>query len=142
AGAPDSANAGKDCCLPGTDTPVSVSVCGQCGAVSKRDAADAVYCSCRCCAPCCPAGTSTDQANAMGCSNDPGTCGAACDPSFDYCTCPTGFSCTDVIPNALPGFDGGQTAGAYCVKQGTAYHVTVPCDVDVAGFSGSVSCAQ
>ena len=28
---PDTQNAGKDCCVPGTDTPVGVTVCGQCG---------------------------------------------------------------------------------------------------------------
>src|SRR5262249_48495065 len=90
------ANQGKDCCLPGTNTPVTVEVCGRCGAGSNRDANDSVYCSCRCCAPCCPVGPDGGLEASDGCSTDKSTCGPACDPNFNYCTCPSGFSCSNI----------------------------------------------
>lgn len=41
-------NAGKACCVPGTDRPVGGAVCGQC---DRAPAEEAIYCSCRCDGP-------------------------------------------------------------------------------------------
>jgi hypothetical protein len=89
-------NEGKACCVPGTDTPVGVSVCGQCDTASQRDAEQAVYCSCRC---------------AVADGDPP-------EPDFDFCTCPTGFTCDEIRPDLHLG--GDQLTGKYCVKTGTA----------------------
>lgn len=114
----DEQNKGKDCCVPGTDTPVNVPVCGQCDTASHRNAAEAVYCSCRCCPKCCDAaaGITTD------CENDKSICGAACDPNFNYCSCPNGFSCSKIRDKV--GLGDEQLTGAYCIKSGTAYNAT------------------
>jgi hypothetical protein len=87
-------NAGKDCCVPSSDTPVGVPVCGQCARSSGRDAREAVYCSCR--------------------------CGVA--DGVDFCTCPSGFTCSEIRP--LIGIEGAgdrELTGKYCIKQGSAY---------------------
>jgi hypothetical protein len=140
AGATDTDNAGKDCCVPGSDTPVGVTVCGQCGAMSKRNAAQAVYCSCRCCAPCCADGTTDDQANDQGCSNDKSTCGDKCDANFNYCTCPSGYTCTNI--REYVGLGDQNLAGAYCVVSKSAYSSTTQCGADPAAFTGDTSCQQ
>jgi hypothetical protein len=62
-----------------------------------RTAANAVYCSCRC-------------ANANGQTND----------GANYCTCPDGFGCTQLVPSIGMGTDQGLT-GAYCVKNSAQY---------------------
>ena len=62
---------------------------------SSREAANAVYCSCRC-------------ANINGQTND----------GANYCTCPDGFNCTQLVSSIGPA-DQGLT-GAYCIKAGTA----------------------
>jgi hypothetical protein len=75
---------------------------------SSRQAANAVYCSCRC-------------ANVNGQTND----------GANYCTCPDGFNCTQLVSSIGPA-DQGLT-GAYCIKAGTAYdpnQVCAPCDPD------------
>ena len=98
-------NAGKDCCVPGTDTPTTSAVCGQCGnqkakdAVKKstRSAEQSVYCSCRC-------GTAE---------------GAPAEDNFNFCECPTGFSCSEVRPAV--GLGDPLITGKYCVKEGTEY---------------------
>ncbi len=76
---------------------------------SSRQAANAVYCSCRC-------------ANVNGQTND----------GANYCTCPDGFQCTQLVSSIGP-TDQGLT-GAYCVKSGTAYDPTTsicsPCNPD------------
>lgn len=96
----------KDCCVPGSDIPVVDPVCGQCAAKSNRNADQAVYCSCRC-----------DVAT-----------GRERDPNFNYCECPTGFSCTEIRPDV--GLGDSQLTGKYCIKEGTT-------------FSGdSLSCGQ
>jgi hypothetical protein len=87
-------NAGKQCCVPGTDTPVSVTVCPQCS--GTRSAQNAVYCSCRCLGP-------TDTV----------------DTNFNYCTCPSGFTCTELRSNI--GLGDPELAGSYCIMTGTAY---------------------
>lgn len=86
------ANLGKDCCIPGTDTPVQSEVCGQCDAEGLRNAENAVYCSCRC-----------------GVAE-----GAPEDDNFNFCECPDGFTCAEVRAY----FDLGdqQLTGKYCVK--------------------------
>jgi hypothetical protein len=93
----EQANAGKACCLPGTDTPVEASVCGQCAAASKRDAAEAVYCSCRC-------GVA---------DGDPP------EPDFNFCACPGGFTCSQIRSDLDLG--DRELTGKYCIKEGTAF---------------------
>ncbi|MFT3771948.1 MAG: hypothetical protein QM820_41610 [Minicystis sp.] len=112
----DGTNFGKDCCVPGTDTPVTVPVCGQCDKDSKRNADNAVYCSCRCCPKCCddlPAGSTE------ACEKDKTLCGTACDPNFNYCTCPTGFTCSEIRKNV--GLGDAQLTGSYCILEKTEY---------------------
>lgn len=93
-------------CMPGTpEHAASCRVPGQDGsdvndrisvAVSpqraERQTDKAVYCSCRCAGP---------------------------DPNANYCECPSGFSCTELVDNL--GIGKGQLAGSYCVKNGTRY---------------------
>lgn len=90
-------NTGKECCIPGTDSPVATPVCGQCGADTKRKAEQAVYCSCRC-----------------GVAE-----GEKPDPNFNFCDCPTGFSCSEIRKNV--GLGDEQITGKYCIKDGTDY---------------------
>jgi hypothetical protein len=66
----------------------------------SRTAANAVYCSCRC-------------ANVNGDTND----------GANYCTCPDGFSCTQLVPS-IGATDQGLT-GAYCVKSNAQYIANV-----------------
>jgi hypothetical protein len=77
-----------------------------------------VYCSCRC-------------ANVDGKTND----GAS------YCDCPSGYQCTQLIPNLQLGEL--QLAGSYCIKAGTAFKVTdkagVTCEPD---GNGGGTCGQ
>jgi hypothetical protein len=94
-GATVAENQGKACCAPGTDTPVGVSVCAQCSPETNRDAANAVYCSCRC-------GVS---------DGDPP------EPTFNFCACPDGFSCSEIRPDI--GESGQQLTGKYCIRSGT-----------------------
>jgi hypothetical protein len=141
AGGATSANSDKDCCIPGTDNPVSVSVCGQCNVSSKRDANDAVYCTVRCCVPCCPPcspGSTTlcdpnaaTDGDAPLCSTDTSICGPACSPNFNYQDCPSGYTCTGIRPNV--GIADPQLTGAYCIKTGSAFTTDATCG-SVAGF--------
>jgi hypothetical protein len=62
-----------------------------------RTADKAVYCSCRC-------------ANINGQTND----------GANYCTCPSGFSCTQVVSSVSDQLDQGLTGG-YCIKNGTQF---------------------
>src|SRR5262249_11825902 len=97
----------KECCIPGTETPVASEVCGQCDPDSKRNADQAVYCSCRC-----------DVAE-----------GAEKDPNFNFCTCPTGFSCEEIRPDV--GLGDPQITGKYCIKSDTLFDETsLTCFVD------------
>lgn len=115
------ANKGKDCCVPGTDTPTTSAVCGQCtGSKAKkspRSADQSVYCSCRC-----------------GIAD-----GAAEEPDFNFCECPTGFSCSQVRP--FVGLGDRLTTGKYCVKEATEYkdNVVGECGT-VSGFFDSEIC--
>lgn len=101
---------GKDCVVPGTpekiagnpaDVKNGAAVPPQC--IGRR-ADKAVYCSCRC-------------ANVDGRQDDGG----------NYCTCPDGFACEQLVTSIGPG-DTGLT-GAYCIKANTKYdRNNVGCD--------------
>ena len=94
------ANKGKACCLPGTDTPVTTAVCGQCQGHDKkptRDGENAVYCSCRC-------GVADGQPD---------------DPNFNFCTCPDGFECSEIRRNV--GLGDEKITGKYCILKDTGY---------------------
>ena len=110
-GAEKGDNEGKDCCVPGTDTPIAAPVCGQCATDTNRDAADAVYCSCRCCPPC--SGDIKEN------------CGDKCDPAFNYCDCPDDYSCTEIRKNV--GLGDKQLTGAYCIKNGSKWESEAQC---------------
>ncbi|MBI4701533.1 MAG: hypothetical protein HY744_10295 [Deltaproteobacteria bacterium] len=92
----------EHCYVPGSDVPVAVEVCGQCSADSKRDAfgaePKAVYCSCRC-----------------GVVDD-----APEEPDFDFCDCPDGFVCREIMKNL--GIGETRVTGKYCVRDGTEWH--------------------
>lgn len=102
-------NAGKDCCVPGTNEPVAASVCGQCDSKSKRGADQSVYCSCRC-----------------GVAE-----GEKVDPNFNFCTCPSGFSCSEIRPNV--GLGDEQITGKYCIKEKTEFNGDRLSCAEVAG---------
>jgi hypothetical protein len=100
------------CFVPGTRTPIDgldpvthqpidptpktglASVLPQC---SGRQTDQAVYCSCRC-------------ANVNGQTND----------GANYCTCPDGFQCTQLVTSISDVLDTGLTGG-YCIKNNTQY---------------------
>jgi hypothetical protein len=96
-------NQGKACCVPGTDAPVSVSVCGQCSPANQRDAAGSVYCSCRCAV----------------------ADGAPAEPDFDFCTCPGGYTCSEIRPDLNLGDP--ELTGKYCIKAGSAFTQVTSC---------------
>jgi hypothetical protein len=86
--------------IDSTGTPVDVvsgspvaTVLPEC---TNRKAADAVYCSCRC-------------ENVNGATND----------GYNYCKCPDGFSCTQLVGSVGPQNQG--LSGGYCVKNGAQY---------------------
>src|SRR5262249_4705220 len=68
---------------------------------TDRTGPDAVFCSCRC-------------ANAEGKTDD----------GAEYCACPSGFTCSQVVPLLV---SGDPNAGAYCIPQGTAYNPNNAC---------------
>lgn len=100
-GRPASDNAGKTCCLPGTDMPSLLPVCGQCigsdGEGSTRQAEATVYCTCRC-------GVADGEPD---------------EPGFDFCSCPEGFECSEIRP--YTGVGDRTLTGKFCIKVGTAY---------------------
>ena len=116
AGAADNGG-GKQCCIPGTDTPTGVPVCGQCDASSHRDAADAVYCSCRCGPP----------------------EGAPADPAETFCGCPIGFECSEIRKDL--GVGDPRLAGKYCIKTGSAYAGSSAACGLVKGYDNPGMCA-
>lgn len=109
-------NQGKDCCVPGTDRPVSASVCGQCEAGSPRGAERSVYCSCRC-GP--PDGTPPEE-------------------GVNYCECPSGYECSEIRKDY--GLGDKQLAGKYCIKQGSAFAGVQACGA-VSGYFETGRCA-
>jgi len=110
------ASAPSACCTPGSDqsvlasqdvgsaTPTHSQV--QPGCVD-RPSAKTVTCSCRC-------------ANAAGKTDD----------GAQYCSCPGGFACTQVVPELTVG---DPLAGAYCIANGSAYDSLTSC-------TGGVEC--
>jgi hypothetical protein len=101
-------NQGAGCCTPGVpqavtgpldmsgnpvDTTLKETVKPQC---QLRTADKAVYCSCRC-------------QNLNGQTND----------GANYCTCPDGFTCAQLVTSIGSG-DQGLTGG-YCIKNNTQY---------------------
>ena len=113
-GCKTASGASGGCCTPGPsaavtgpldasgnplDSTMKETVQAQC---STRTADKAVYCSCRC-------------ANLQGQTND----------GANYCSCPDGFSCTQLVTSIGPN-DSGLT-GAYCVKNGTQYNPSQTC---------------
>ena len=110
AGAEPGDNQGKDCCIPGTDTPVASPVCGQCDSSTKRDAENAVYCSCRC-----------------GVAE-----GEEADDNFNFCECPDGFSCEEIRKNV--GLGDTQITGKYCIINDSTFQPPDgKCDKIIAG---------
>jgi hypothetical protein len=83
------AEGASSCKLPGGNEAVSVAVQPQ---LLDRRTDDAVYCSCRCDGP---------------------------DPSARYCECPSGFSCSKVVPQWVSAR--AQLPGSYCVRAGSEY---------------------
>jgi hypothetical protein len=100
------------CYVPGTDIPIAVPVCSQCAA-GTRDAANAVYCSCRC-------GSPVDGESEA-------------DENFNFCDCPEGFTCEEIRKNV--GLGDAQVAGKYCIKQGTQFTDETTCG-QVQGYWG------
>jgi|HubBroStandDraft_1064217.scaffolds.fasta_scaffold26123_3 hypothetical protein len=94
------------CVTPGLQTNVSAAVAPQC---ISRQTAEAVYCSCRC-------------ENLNGATDD----------GANYCKCPSGFSCTQLVSSLGAGLDQGLTGG-YCIRDGTAFSAS-------ATSSSTISC--
>jgi hypothetical protein len=80
-----------------------------------REASNTVYCSCRC-------------ANAAGKTDD----------GANYCTCPDGYDCSQLVTPIGPG-DVGLT-GAYCIKKGTEYQSFSACQTACDPTSSATSC--
>ena len=89
AGQADGGGANAQCRIPGSDEPVA-------GAVEAwdldRPPSHAVYCSCRCDGP---------------------------DPLARYCECPSGFVCSEIVPEL--GLGREQLEGSYCIKRGSQF---------------------
>ncbi len=77
------------CSIPSSSEPVRTAVKPE---LVDRRTEDAVYCSCRCAGP---------------------------DESARYCECPSGFSCSPVVPDFGTGT--AQLPGSYCVRAGSEY---------------------
>jgi hypothetical protein len=121
------------CVTPGLQTPVTgplnssnapvdptagMEVQPQC---TERTADKTVYCSCRC-------------ADLNGTQN-----------GGNFCNCPSGFTCTQLVSSLSSGSDQGLTGG-YCIKSGTAFSETAtaamqaPCTP--CGASGTPNCGN
>jgi hypothetical protein len=81
-----------------------------------REAANTVYCSCRC-------------ENANGKTDD----------GANYCTCPDGFICSQLV-NPVGATDVGLTGG-YCIKKGTDYQAFSSCDLPCDPTIAAQNCA-
>jgi hypothetical protein len=101
------------CSIPGTKAStdvnskdnINVEVPPQ---LVDRQTDQAVYCSCRCDGP---------------------------DKNARYCECPEGFQCEPLVDNLkIPGSEGTQLAGSYCIRNGSKYNAN-------EHFKGAESCA-
>ncbi|HEY1693042.1 MAG TPA: hypothetical protein VGG39_12825 [Polyangiaceae bacterium] len=100
---------------PAVDDPkVGATVQPNC---TDRTAEHAVYCSCRC-------------QNVDGKTDD----------GANYCTCPTGFSCTQLV-SSVGNTETGLTGG-YCIKNGTAFDPNNSCGSTCDATSGGCGKAQ
>jgi hypothetical protein len=98
---------------PSTDPSDLAQVHPEC---IDRQSNAVVYCSCRC-------------ANANGQTND----------GANYCACPSGFTCTQLI-NPV-GTTDPDLAGAYCIKKGSEYQPASSCDLPCDPTISMQSCA-
>lgn len=98
-GSPDQKVTGADDKGTVLDTRKKATVAAQC---ADRTASAAVYCSCRC-------------ANIDGRTDD----------GANYCTCPDGFVCAQLVTSIGQGNEG--LTGGYCIKERTAYDATLGC---------------
>jgi hypothetical protein len=111
------------CCVPGSDeavllasdaaasTPSQSEVLPQC---LDRQATRVVTCSCRC-------------ANAAGKTDD----------GAEYCACPSGTTCSQLVPELIAG---DPLAGGYCVLEGTGFDISKGSCSNLCGIS-SGNCA-
>ena len=83
--------------LGSSDPNATAFVPPQCKDRTGGTGGTAVYCSCRC-------------ANTEGKTDD----------GSDYCTCPDGFSCTQLVTKIGTNNEG--LTGAYCIRKGTDYN--------------------
>ncbi len=126
----DPQNAGSDdgCCNPigqpinGIDPATGMVDNPMTGATVKaqcldRTAKKTVYCSCRC-------------ANVDGQTND----------GANYCTCPSGFSCTQLVTSIGSGIDANLT-GAYCIMSGSDYDPGNSCQASCDPSAGNCGSA-
>jgi len=95
----------KSCSVPGSNVAITgknnnAEVPPQC---ANRRADQAVYCSCRC-------------ANENGKTDD----------GANYCSCPDGYVCTQLVAPTKLGNEG--LTGAYCIKKGSDYDPASSCD--------------
>lgn len=86
----------KGLCQTPDGQPVTVSVAAQ---LLARRADSTVYCSCRC---------------------------EGADSTAKYCSCPSGYTCTALIPDL--GLGKANLAGKYCLKNGTVWDGTTGAD--------------
>ncbi len=119
-GGPISSN--DACFLPGTQgekvtgtpgAPEGARVDPQC---LNRKADSTVYCSCRC-------------ANSAGGTDD----------GANYCACPDGFACEQLVDPTGQGNEG--LTGGYCVKANTKYDPSVDCQGDCDNGAQRTQCA-
>jgi len=112
----------KGCVLPGTPdgkvegvdgAPEGKRVEPQC---LNRKADATVYCSCRC-------------ANSKGATDD----------GANYCACPDGFACEQLVDPTGQGNEG--LTGGYCIKQNTKYDPGVDCQGDCDEKGDRTKCA-
>jgi len=109
------------CVLPGTQdgkvegtpgAPEGARVEPQC---LNRTADKTVYCSCRC-------------ANSKGATDD----------GANYCACPDGFGCEQLVDPTGQGNEG--LTGGYCIKQDTKYNSAVDCTGDCDAANTRTQC--
>ncbi len=109
---------GSSCALPGATPSPANAVDGpvppQC---VDRAAADAVYCSCRC-------------ANVDGRTDD----------GANYCACPDGFECSQLVEPI--GVGDQNLTGGYCIKKGTAYNAATACELSCDPNVPAQNCAS